>query len=324
MKHSIRTSSVILLVFFLSVTAVFARGQAEKKDKVPNKNSGGTQLDQKKQTEPGKDAGRPVNKITSKPAPSATEAGAGNTANKPDSTGTAEDVGEARPPKSQLENRDEDRWPLSLLKWLVIILGTALVVGGIVWLVLHMRRSKERERNEIRAGFSDLRNRHKTFDQKLETLSKITTDLSQQVAQQKAEISGLKRNMTDLGGSTYPPPPPVVSYPKEPPRFPVSATDYLGKIGQVGTPVKYDYKEGILVSDPANEGGLLIVQDEGRLYVVPSYGFFQTKSDYTNYFEKYYTCARPMGGNVWILQPATVNQVADGWQLDSVGELEIR
>jgi hypothetical protein len=83
----------------------------------------------------------------------------------------------------------------------------------------------------------------------------------------------------------------------------------------------------MLVQDAEQEGGLLVVRDDasdGLLYLVPSFGFFQTKSDYTNYFERYYACTRPAGGNVWIRQPATVNPVNGGWQLANQGELEIR
>lgn len=220
------------------------------------------------------------------------------------------------------ENKVESDGVLwNLLGWAVIILPVIIVVGGITWGIYFLYQNKQRERAEIRMGFSDLKTRNSTLSQKLDTLNKITTDLSQQIAQQKSEIGRLKQNIADA--STSVPPPPIEPYQREQPRFPVSVTDYLANVGQ-GTPVKYEYKDDILLSDPSNEGGLVIVRDEGRLYLVPSYGYFQTKGDYTNYFEKYYSCVRPMGGNVWILRPATVNQMGDGWQLSSQGELEIR
>ncbi len=84
----------------------------------------------------------------------------------------------------------------------------------------------------------------------------------------------------------------------------------------------------MLVEDGDNEGNLLVVRDDSTpvnsLYLVPSLGFFHTKSDYTSYFENYYACARPTGGSVWIRQPATVNRVNGGWQLAQPGELEVR
>ena len=121
-----------------------------------------------------------------------------------------------------------------------------------------------------------------------------------------------------------PPPPPVDVYQPPPPRFPVSVEDYLAKQGAGAVAVKYDYKEGMLVQDSGNEGGLLVVQDGGRSFLVPSFGFFQTKSDFTTYFERYYACDRPMGGNVWIKQPASVRSADGGWRLESQGELEVR
>ncbi len=228
-------------------------------------------------------------------------------------------------PKEMPTELEAESWIWFILKWVAFILAAGLVVGGIIWAILFLRRARERERNEIRAGFSDLKNRNNGFNQKLEELGKIITNLSQQVAQQKSEIGKLRQGLSDSPSPSYaPPPPPVASVPKEPPRFPAAVDDYIGKVGAGGTAVKYDYKEGMLVADSGNEGGLLIVQDEGRSYLIPSFGFFQTKSDYTNYFERFFSCARPMGGSVWIRQPATVNQVAGGWQMDVPGELEIR
>ena len=227
-------------------------------------------------------------------------------------------------PRGTSSNTEPETLLWFLLKWVVVILAASLLVGGIVLGILYLKRKKQRERSEIRAGFSDLKNRNSAFNQKLEELTKSIMGLNQQVAQQKADITRLKQNQTNQTTSDYPPPPPVAAIPREQPRFPVSVDDYIGKVGPGATAVKYEYKEGMLVSDPTNEGGLLIVQDEGRLYLIPSFGFFQTKSDYTNYFERFYTCAKPMGGNVLIRQPATVTQVAGGWQMATQGELEIR
>jgi hypothetical protein len=58
--------------------------------------------------------------------------------------------------------------------------------------------------------------------------------------------------------------------------------------------------------------------------LVPSLTFFSTKAEYTTYFERYFSCAKPMGGTVWIRQPATVSRTDGGWQLASMGELEVR
>ncbi len=225
--------------------------------------------------------------------------------------------------EAKLSTEEEFDWTF-IAKLVLSVIASLLVIGGLSWLIYVLYQNKQRERAEIRGAFSDLKTKDNSLNQKIEALTKLTGEMNQQIVQQRSDIQRLQKNLADSSGSSFAPPPPVPSQPKEPPRFPIGVTDYLAKFGQNSTPVKFDYKEGILVSDPTNEGCLMIVNDGGSVYVVPSYGFFQTKSDYTNYFEKYYSCARPMGGNAWIVQPASVNQVAGGWQLASMGELEIR
>lgn len=221
-----------------------------------------------------------------------------------------------------IQSKSFDWW-----EWALIGLAGLLVIGGIGAAGFFLRRGKQRERADIDLNFNKLARKQAEFSQKIEALNKVSTDLSQQVAQQKAEISRLKQTSISAASSyAAAPPPSMSSYqpPREEPQFPVEVESYLEKVGRAATPVKYDYKEGMLVPDATQEGGLIIVQADGLLYLVPSFGFFQTKSDYTNYYERYYACARPMGGSVWIRQPATVNQVGGGWQLAQQGELEVR
>lgn len=213
------------------------------------------------------------------------------------------------------------------LKWSLIGLSGLLILGAIAASAYFLRRNKQREREEITKNFGDLRKRQSDLTREVKDLTEVSKNLSQQMAQHKAAIGGLKQAGQNFSSFAAPPTPPINSYqsPKEESPFPVAVDDYLAKSKNGATPVKYDYKERMLVQDDAREGGLLIVRDGGgSLYLVPSFGFFQTKSDYTNYFERYFVCARPGSGSVWIRQPATVSPVNGGWQLNNQGELEVR
>lgn len=213
---------------------------------------------------------------------------------------------------------------VGFLTWILYGTTAILLLGSVTFGIVIFRRAKSRERSEIRAGFSDLRNKNKVLDQKIEAINGNLAELGRLVAQQKSDLGRMRQNVSSVAPTFSPPPAPVVEVPKEIPRFPVAVTEYLSTSGRGAAPVRFDYKEGILVADTTGDGGLSVVQDNGQTYLIPSFGFFQTKSDYTNYFERYYSCAKPAGGNVWIRQPATVHQVAGGWQLSSPGELEIR
>jgi len=226
-------------------------------------------------------------------------------------------------------NEAEEDWLGFLIKWGLIGLAGLLILGGIGAGIYFLRRNKQREREDIAGGFNRLEKQQRTNGEKIKQLEEVSKNLSQQIAQQKSEISSLKQ-MSQNASYAAPPPPTISAYqhPTEVPQFPITVDDYLAKVKNGAIPVKYDYKEKILVEDGEKEGGLLVVRDDSTagnlLYLVPSFGFFQTKGDYTSYFENYYACARPTAGSVWIRQPATVNRVNGGWQLAQQGELEVR
>jgi hypothetical protein len=48
------------------------------------------------------------------------------------------------------------------------------------------------------------------------------------------------------------------------------------------------------------------------------------RQEYYNFYEKYYDCANPESGALWIHDPAVVEKVAGGWQLREKGRLEVR
>lgn len=221
------------------------------------------------------------------------------------------------------------RW---VLDWSVYGLVGVILVGGIVAGLHFLFQMKRKARDKINATFDYFKREQREMRAKVDALEKISTDLSNQSSQNKANIALLSSHLADLetnvGAAMAPtsPTPPRSSY--QPPIvervFPTSTEAYLSKHAQAGMPVKYDYKENMLVADPANEGGLLVARHDEIHYLVPSFRFFQTKNDYVNYYEQYYSCARPMSGNVWIIEPATVSRVEGGWQLSRRGELEVR
>jgi hypothetical protein len=94
--------------------------------------------------------------------------------------------------------------------------------------------------------------------------------------------------------------------------------------------VRPDFQNGILVDDPQGKGELVLIRDSRLpeetqpLFVIPRSTQFQTKQDFYTYYEKYYDCAKPSAGDVWIIDPAVVSTVHGGWQLREKGVLEVR
>jgi myosin heavy subunit len=293
-----------------------------------------SELDDKKtETEDGKGKFDEINKSLSAITAEINKlSGSNTTATSNSSTSNSNTLNPANTNTAPVKPIEADDWLSFLLYWGLIGLAGLLVIGGIAAVTYFLRQNKRRERDEIAVGFNQLRKQQKAFGDEIKQLTEVSKNLSQQIAQQKAEISKLKQQTQKAAYTASAPPPPstmsAYQQPVEVSRFPVSVDDYLAKVKNGAIPVKYDYREKMLVEDRENEGNLLVVTDDSErdnsLFLVPSFGFFQTKSDYTSYFENYYACARPMGGSVWIRQPATVRRVSGGWQLTQQGELEVR
>ena len=117
---------------------------------------------------------------------------------------------------------------------------------------------------------------------------------------------------------------------KEEPEFPVSVNEYLGKMSRYKNAVKLDFQNGILVNDPDNKDELFLIRDSRQpeetkaLFLVPGAAQFHNKQDFEIYYAKYYECAKPTMGDVWIIGPAVVEKVPGGWQLREKGMLEVR
>jgi hypothetical protein len=193
------------------------------------------------------------------------------------------------------------------------------------------------------ATASATREAQKEILDKISSLSSAQNDTSTRLHDVHTEIRTLARlvressssNRGDGHGRSYASlassyaqndPPPL----KEEPEFPVSAVDYLDKMMRFVNVVKPDFQNGILVNDPDGTGELVVIRDSRQLddnrplFLVPRHPQFQTKQDFYTYYEKYYECAKPSAGDVWIIGPAVVEKVSGGWELREKGLLEIR
>ena len=174
-------------------------------------------------------------------------------------------------------------------------------------------------------------------------ISALTTsqdDLRTRVADLEFELKRVARIARDAAandgaGHRLPTPQPVFTTFQEPiekdePVFPISIGDYLSKMRRSSNIVRPDFQNDILVSDPGGTGELVLIRDAAvaddlqPLFVVPRATQFQTKQDFYTYYQKYYECARPSAGDVWIIDPAVVSKVSGGWQLREKGVLEVR
>jgi hypothetical protein len=233
--------------------------------------------------------------------------------------------------------------------WNYVIIGLAIAAGVLILVIIGMGilhlRNQSRQHFEHQLGklaaaqASVTREAQKEILDKLSALASAQSDTNTRLYDVHAETKTLARLVRETSpsrgdgrssssfGSSYsyndPPPP------KEEPEFPVSAVDYLDKMTRFANVVRPDFQNGILVNDPDGTGELVVIRDSRRddtrmLFLVPRHAQFQTKQDFYTYYEKYYDCARPSAGDVWIIGPAMVEKVSGGWQLREKGLLEIR
>jgi hypothetical protein len=234
--------------------------------------------------------------------------------------------------------------------WWVALISSAKIIAVLLVLVLlasalsylWKRSWKTIELNVGRVVVAHLaasREAQPDYAPKLSSLSSAQAEISSRLTELDTEVRSLARLVRESfstrrsdGNPSYS----GFSYqshmqnvaPKDEPEFPVSAVDYLGKMNRFANVVRPDFQNGILVNDPDGTGELVLIRDSRDdtqpLFVVPSLTQFQTKQDFYTYYQKYYDCARPSAGDVWIIGPAVVERVAGGWQLREKGMLEIR
>ena len=236
----------------------------------------------------------------------------------------------------------------TLTDWVMI--GLAIAAGLLVLVligtgILHLRNQSRNhfETHLVKAAkaqISATREAQKEVLDKLSSVSSAQDDTSNRLHELHTEIRSLARLVRESSpnrsdgrayaslASSYAHSDP--SPPKAEPDFPVSASDYLGKMTRFANVVRPDFQNGILINDGDGTGELVLIRDPRLpdetqpLFVVPRHAQFQTKQDFLTYYEKYYDCSRPSAGEVWIVEPAIVEKVSGGWQLREKGVLEIR
>jgi formylglycine-generating enzyme required for sulfatase activity len=85
-----------------------------------------------------------------------------------------------------------------------------------------------------------------------------------------------------------------------------------------------------LVVAPNGKGELVLIRDPralentGSLFVLPRIARFWSTDAFYYFYEKYYDCAKPTVGDIWIIDPAVVSKVQGGWKRKKKGVMEVR
>jgi hypothetical protein len=109
------------------------------------------------------------------------------------------------------------------------------------------------------------------------------------------------------------------------PSFPSPVAHYLRRTKAANKlNVTFDYHVGLFV--PVKDGEFVLISHgpEGQSMVLPRAARFSHKRDFYEFYQDYYHCAKPDGGEVHIIEPATVTSVGDGWKLEGTGILEVK
>jgi len=225
------------------------------------------------------------------------------------------------------------------------VVGSVLTLLLLVFLGRYLLKSSaghvdDKWIGKIQPSLSSIKKQQAEIGTQLTSLSANQVELGRRLEDIHAEVRSVSRIVREvaLDGAGRRPPvttPEVYgqvdqSSLKDEPSFPISAIDYLGKMQRFSNIVRPDFQNGILVNDPQGKGELVLIRDSRLpeetqpLFVIPRSTQFQTKQDFYTYYEKYYDCAKPSAGDVWIIDPAVVSTVHGGWQLREKGVLEVR
>lgn len=241
---------------------------------------------------------------------------------------------------------DEDR-ELGMTDGLVpyVVPGFKAIAGlvtlGLLLYAVFALANLRRAINEYFSGalptLNGIKGRQDELAKQIVASAALNKEMSSRLTDVQSEVRQMSRMLqqTVLANNRQPsprvgfmePPAPRVS---DMPVFPIAADELLRQMHGKSVVVKRDFQNDMLVSDPDGKGELVLIRDSQiadevqRLFIVPSVTQFQMRQEYYNFYEKYYDCANPESGAVWIIDPAVVEKVAGGWQLREKGVLEVR
>ena len=109
------------------------------------------------------------------------------------------------------------------------------------------------------------------------------------------------------------------------PSFPSSVADYLRRTKLANKlNLTFDYETELFV--PVEDGEFVLISNGNepmQSIVLPRSERFATRRDFYDFYQDYYHCAKPDGGEVHIIQPASVTPTVAGWKLQAPGILEV-
>jgi hypothetical protein len=319
---------IIFVMMILSSNVIFAqneRGKGNEKDNPENKKADSKNPDVKKD--------KPIKKDLN-PDPS-TGKDAKIDSNNNTNNSSSEIVGKNENDLSRkvdgLEKKvsgfeadaAKSKWEFFSLSTILYALVGFLILGAAIFIFYFIFDSIKRHRLITEQNFKAVKSKQTQMTTEVEALKQTVNTLSGQVTQQQQSISSLKRKLGEV--DNYVPPMPqnyASSLPKA--EFPTSAEEYIAKSRSQATIATLDSFTGLLIEDSTKSSEFLLVKSGNIMYAIPSITRFSTKSDYLNFYQRFYRCDRPAGGEVWIKSPTKVQKTQSGWQVSEQGELEIR
>ncbi|MDT5295326.1 MAG: hypothetical protein QOJ76_2206 [Acidobacteriota bacterium] len=194
-------------------------------------------------------------------------------------------------------------------------------------LIIEKQSDKFHELNQAVSGLKDLSGRVVALQDSVFRLGqRIQTGQDEQRLNRRLSEERDTYNNAPTAASNFEPP--ADEYADDSMDFPIAVNSFLTRLGNQQLVVKPDPLKGILVKDPEKRGQFVLARDGsvpgGYFYIVPRIVRFQAQEDFYNHFEQFYDCARPVAGEVWVNEPATVDPVDGGWKLRDKGILEVK